>query len=573
MVEEQSRGSSGVLRIKWRAAAGTGLLLAGILLPSQRLILWLRGGPPAGLQDKLVLGGHLFKMGLVLLGAFVLVLGALPIWGKRERPSETASATRSKSVWLILGIMFSGSLLLGLYRLNSGLWVDEIVTSVLYADIPFGQIVTTYDSQNLHPLFVLLARISHGIFGSPWSLRLPAVLLGSAALLALFFFVREVATRLEALLSVALLAFSYQFIWFSQNARGYTGLLFWTVLSSWLFVRALRKNESKTWILFAFAAALGVYTHFTMGFVIMGQFLIYAVSVALRKNRAKPGWWFGVPAGFVLAGLLIFQLHALILPQIFGRASQEGTRSAVLAWKSPLWTAIEFLRGLRRGFPGGTPALALAVIIFGLGAYDLMRKRPVVVFLLGLPPLVGAVTLKLLGHPLFPRTFFFTIGFMVLVVVRGTVVLGTYVQRRLRWPAAPQQAVGVALAIGLVIVSASSIPRVYGPKQDYQGALRYVEDSRKPGDQVVTVGFNASFPYKNYYKCDWPEAKTLDELNAIRSRSARTWLVYTISLHIESEYADIFASLQRDFTLARAFPGTLHDGTIYVYRADGRPAS
>ena len=113
-----------------------------------------------------------------------------------------------------------------------------------------------------------------------WSIRVPAVLFGVASIWALFLLAGELGSRREAILSAAFLTFSYHHIWFSQNARGYTVLLFWTILASWLLLRSLRDNLPKLWFLYAVTAALGVYTHVTMLFVITGHFVIYLVIQA-----------------------------------------------------------------------------------------------------------------------------------------------------------------------------------------------------------------------------------------------------------------------------------------------------
>jgi mannosyltransferase len=560
-------------RSKLSLAAGGLLILLGLLIPPSQLSSFVRGIPPVELEYRLLLGARLFKAGLIILGIFVLVLGRLPIWRGEKQKQNHIPGTSRKSVLIVLMIIMAVSVGLNLYKLNSGLWIDEIITYVKYAHMPVGEIITTYDSQNLHPLFTLLARASYALFGAPWSLRLPAVLFGVASLGILYLFAVEVGTRLEAILSAALLAFSYQFIWFSQNARGYTGLLFWTLLSTWLFFRGLREDQPKIWLLYAFAAALGVYTHFTMLFVVLGQFAVYLVELYYRREVKGFAKWTGLLAGFCLAGLLIFQFHALILPQILGQASQEGTRSAVATWKNPFWTALELLRALKNAVSGNFLALAIGVFIFGAGSYDFIRKKPFVVLLMSFPPVIAVVSLKLLGHPIFPRTFFWIIGFAILVVIRGALVVGSWTQRLIHWRPARPNSIGAALCLGLIFMSALSVPRVYGPKQDYQGALSFVEENRQPGDSVITVGFNATFPYQKFYQLNWQEAETLNELDIIRSRSSRTWLIYTISLHFKNEYPEIYGSVQRDFIDVKDFFGTLSDGTIHVCRSDRTPQS
>src|SRR4029077_12226550 len=122
------------------------------------------------------------------------------------------------------------------------------------------------------------------LFGdSSWSVRLPAVLFGVASIWALFLLGRELLSTREGLLSAALMTVSYHHIWFSQNARGYTALLFWSLLSSWFLVRALKTSRNRDWVLHALATALGVYSHITMLFMTAGQLMLF-LSVQIKRR-------------------------------------------------------------------------------------------------------------------------------------------------------------------------------------------------------------------------------------------------------------------------------------------------
>src|SRR5688572_8834001 len=98
-----------------------------------------------------------------------------------------AAVTRPEIV--ATGGILAAATALRLYELGTGLWLDEILTNVSYARMSFGQIVTTYDSQNQHFLFSLLAQAAFQLFGeSPWALRLPAAIFGVASIWAMYLF-------------------------------------------------------------------------------------------------------------------------------------------------------------------------------------------------------------------------------------------------------------------------------------------------------------------------------------------------------------------------------------------------
>jgi uncharacterized membrane protein len=366
----------------------------------------------------------------------------------------------------------------------------------------------------------------------------------------------------EALFATAVLAFSYHHIWFSQNARGYTGLLFWTILSSWLFVRALEESRPGLWLCYAGSAALGAYTHITMVFVIMGHFIIYGVILFNHGRKLSNEGWIGLFCGFCIAALLIFQLYALVIPQILSNLG-EGSRSNVAAWKSPLWTLSELSKGIKIGFSGSILAMA-ALLVAGAGIWGFIRQNPVVIGLAFIPVFIGATISLAMGHPLWPRFFFFAMGFGVLIVVRGTAILGQLITKLVGLQSRKSVLIGMALCGGVIFASVLSIPSAYAPKQDYYGALVFVEHNKKLGDAIITVGVNTTFPYRNFYRMSWEQAETTEELKAIESRAERTWLLYTLPLHLQYEYPEMMKSIERRYQIVKEFYGTLSGGTIYV---------
>jgi len=464
---------------------------------------------------------------------------------------------RHKPDILILGAILVLASAARLYELGEGLWLDEIITHVKYAALPFKEIVTTYDSENQHFLYSLLAHLSFLVFGpSGWSLRLPAVAFGVGSIWAVYALGRKASAAHEGLLSAGLLAFSYHHLWFSQNARGYTGLLFWTLVSSWMLLKALDGESRWYWPVYAVCAALGAYTHLTMGFVIAGQLLVYLISVVVERRRP----WAGL-LGFCLAGLLTFLLYLPVLEQVSGTIG--GTEvSVVESWKSPLWTLGELVQGLRIGFSSGILALA-ALLVFGAGLVSYARQDYRLVVLLLTPCVAGAAVTLALGHHLWPRFFFFAFGFGVLILIRGVLSVANLAGTLLGLGRRRSAQVGTVLCIATIVLSGVSMVYAYGPKQDYEGALDYVDSALQPGDKVITVDI-AAFVYREFYDRDWQAAGSLDELNMIRSGARRTWLLYTFPPVLQARQPGIMAAIEDDFAIVKEFPGTVSEGTVFV---------
>jgi hypothetical protein len=548
------------------SAFGGMVILLALVISGPTLVHFLIARPDERLEE-LLFGITLFKYSLAAFGIFLIAVGRLSIWQVMSRGDDRVIHSRHSSLTVICVMaVLTGAAVLRFYRLESGLWHDEILMYVNYARLPFGEIVSTYSDQNQHFLYSLLAHASIMLFGdSAWSLRLPSALFGVASIWALYLFGRQVTTPRESLLACALVTFSYHHVWFSQNARGYIGLLFWTLLASWLLLRAQREERPHLWLLFGVAAALGVYTNTAMLFVILGHFVIYLWGLWTRNGR-WPGPWAGLFLGFCFAGFLTLLLHALVLPQMMAGVEE----STVPAWKNPLWAVLEFMKAMKIGFAGIIAAVG-ALLVFGVGLWSFGRTESSVVLLMILPATACATVVIGVGYHVWPRLFFFTFGFATLIVIRGAMLLGEKASRLLKTSPANAYRIGTAFAVGLIIASALSLPRAYVPKQDFVAALNFVEATKEPGDTVTMVGL-ISFTYKNFYGRDWKQVETLNDLESIRARSKHTWLLYTFPTHVSAVYPEIMHAVKRDFQTIKEFPGTIGDGVIFVSRSN-RPLS
>src|SRR5262249_40201596 len=205
-------------------------------------------------------------------------------------------------------------------------------------------ILTTFPSQNQHMLFSVLAHASITSLGeSAWALRLPSVLFGVASLWALFFLGRRIVGVGEALLACALMTVSYHHVWFSENARGYMGLMFFATLATWLWLEALARPGWRWWFAYAVVLALGMSIHMTMVFVPAAHAALYLLRIVAARpggDRAnQPGHRTGDVRqpllAWILAGTLTLQLYALSLPQFFQTALHEVSLPS--EWTNSMW--------------------------------------------------------------------------------------------------------------------------------------------------------------------------------------------------------------------------------------------
>jgi hypothetical protein len=523
---------------------GAVLILMAVLASNTRVELVFGRSP-----HSLAWGPALFR-GLLGLHGLVLILASLFARG------SFATAKRSsprRSTYTILAALTLLAAVLSLPSLNSCLWLDEVLTLVHYARPSMAWILTSYADQNQHMLYSLLAHCCLRIFGEQaWALRLPAVVFGAGSIWALFLLGRRIMGETEALLACALMTVSYHRIWFSQDARGYTGLLFFPLLATWLWLETLDRGQWRTWLGYTACVVLGIWIHMTMLFVAAAHAIIFLI-VWLRSER-RPAPLGRAAAAFALCGTISLQIYALSLPEFLRTLGPTPLDAAATEWTNPWWTLSESLRSLRVG------SAAVVVGVFGAaffaaGWLRFTRRQQPAAWAMILPAALTGGAMLALGHCIYPRFFFFSMGFGILIFIHGAMLAGRL-----------SPCAGYALAGLLIFASVLTVPRSYAlPKQDFLGARDYVERQRTAGDPVIVVSL-ASHAYSEYYAPAWPAAWTSSELAALRGSSGRAFLVYTLPEDLRSFHPDLWSVVNADFDTVKIFPGTLGGGEVYVCR-------
>ena len=179
---------------------------------------------------------------------------------------------RGKSI-LILAVCLA-YLLVRLWHLtDSCLWFDEIF-SVHAAEHPWSEILWFVAQDLIHPpLFYLLLKVWIAIGGESlfWLRSLPVVL-SLFALWPFYLLCRELKLKFPAIVTALFLfAINGALIKYSQELRGYSLLLFFSLVSTWLFSRFYFRGKN-IWIL-TIVNALMIYTHYFGWFVVAAEVL------------------------------------------------------------------------------------------------------------------------------------------------------------------------------------------------------------------------------------------------------------------------------------------------------------
>ena len=458
---------------------------------------------------------------------------------------------------------------LRVYRIETSLWYDEIVTLLDSVRPPLIQILTHFPSNNDHPLYSVIAHVSVSAFGaSPLALRLPAALFGVAAIPLLYFVGKAVTDRLEAGAAALILTFSFHHIWFSQNARGYTALLFFVMLSTLALIRWFDTGRRSFLIVYAVSTALGAYTHLTMVLVCLSHALVCAFDwLRHARDSRVSAQRTDLGAAFVGAGLLTAALYLPMWLDVSAFYSPGATPRDEVA--TPLWSVLAALRGLQAGF-GSLWAIVIGALLFGAGVWSHFKQRPTAALLLLLAVPFTLLVILVLQRPVRPRFVLFAIGFGLLVTLRGAATLGAGLAPiSHRWLTRRQAATTmvVLLTAGALAASIRSLPFGYQfPKQDYERAVSFVEQSKSDKDVAAVVGETAATPVLRYLGRPWTRIEHESQLDELRDGGGHVWVLYTFSSYIEKGQPELWAALQERCIGVREFVGTVEGGTISVRR-------
>lgn len=536
---------------RWDVLA-TVLLLVAIALPPAATATALRGD--TAVPPGLVTGLWLLKALLAWHGIAMLLVA------RRQAAPHRADHRATTAPWGVVALLAVG-IALRLPGLGRGLWYDEIQTLLDYVRQPFGVLLTTFDSSNQHLLFSIAAHLSRALIGdSTVALRLPAMAFGVLSLWAAVAFGRRWLPPRQAWWSGIILAVSYHHVWFSQNARGYTGLLLGTLVASTLFVDLLRE-EPRPGRVWGYAAAMGltIVTHVTGAVVLAAHGLCWLAAWRRTDPRQREATF----SAMLLAGTFAAAWYAPVLPQLFHAVGESGTAVSGVEWQRPGWFVAEALRGLMRGIPAGAIVVPVALVIVCTGLWSAWRRDRVATAMMVLPMMLLAAPLLVSGHNLWPRFFFFAAGFVVQWAVHG----GFAVLERL----VPRHAQRIGDA-GLALVTLASLavlPRAWLPKQDYPAAAAWIAEHAGPRDAIVGSEMMA-LPMNRWLGHDWPIVTEPATLEGIAANAPRTWVVYTFPIRLEATAPALRAHLDSTYAVAHVVPASIGGGEIVIV---ARPAA
>ena len=432
------------------------------------------------------------------------------------RPGSARQLTES---YLLPVLVILLALALNLYRLESkSLWHDEFGTLTLagldgnWIDALRNPLTVPTIPKAPLPFFV--TRVFFMLGQTDFSVRIPSVLFATLTIPLVFALGKSLFGRQVGLLGALLLAVAPLQIRYAQEARMYAMLSFFSILSLYLFWRALRDGKGGWWLSFVAASGLNLYVQ-QFAFLPLGVMSLFGLGLCVWP-RARTVFsfrcWHLLLAIAAIALMYVpmvpFFVEGLLSQEGFGGGSPEPTHGELR------WSVASILGALRL-FSGGNDlglvayallfALAVVVVLFrwratrhlaasgspanlqaskeGWPGHERYALALAVMWVV-LPTII-AMSIPA-GHGVRIRYLIFALPVYLLVVALGLKELLEGLGSRLGGFRLAGWALVSAVVLGVVIaINAPTISSYYQEtKQNWRDATWLVESSAQAGERV-----------------------------------------------------------------------------------------
>ena len=187
---------------------------------------------------------------------------------------------------------------LRLCNIDESLWLDELHTAWCVSD-GLTSVAERAAMGNQGPVYFYLTWLSTLCFGSSeLSIRLPSLVLGVLLVpLTHFAIYRWTNSAIAALLGSLLVAIDPELIFYSQEARPYSAVLFLGTISIFAFWQILSHGNSdkaksqRNWqVIYIVSSTLLVYAHYTAALLLLAELICFTVLLFSHRWSPSISW-------------------------------------------------------------------------------------------------------------------------------------------------------------------------------------------------------------------------------------------------------------------------------------------
>ncbi len=411
----------------------------------------------------------------------------------------------------------------------------------LHADEPFshvvsknsfGELLKPFDYTWPSGYYVVLHFWGSFSSGFVWA-RFLSVLFGFFSLLALYCYSKRFFGEKTALTVLALASFSWIHIFYSQELRAYTIILFLSIVSFFSFFLAAKQNQKKQWVVFGLASFAGVFISYFQLVVL----LVCAAYFALFARNKKNALVFS--AVFLVSLLIALPWFGFSLEFMLQKARLESEYLKI--YPAPIFAVAAIFPAFSSGNPAFPFAFfSLPIVLFALFLFFKRIRADIDKFVAFcfFAPLVVVVPFVSQSSFFETRHYFFLFGFFAIMVAKG---LWEIKQRRI-----------VFLLLGMLVFA--NLFQVWGTADFLMNSektwksLAGCVDRNIGGNDVVVLFTHGNAHGFNYYfsRRNASTSSKLESLKTTLQKHApqRVWVFYSDEMRFFDENSSALKFLE-----------------------------
>jgi uncharacterized membrane protein len=274
----------------------------------------------------------------------------------KQPPRSNVEIASQKPLAMTLGALILLATIIRVWNLDAhSLWFDELL-SISISRLPLSSVVTSPASID-PPLYYVLLHFWLNISRDDAFIRLLSALPGIATVPALYLLARDLFDTRVGLVAAAILALSPLQIFYAQEARMYSLLVLFSILSTWTYLRAQKTNRARDWVLWIIATLAALYTHNFAGLLLLA--LDLDALARWQRDRASLS---RVVVANVVIGVAFLPWFIVLLPKFSWLAPALWLQPPTIL--HPLLTLYAFTFGYTLPLP--LSALALFLLLAAL---------------------------------------------------------------------------------------------------------------------------------------------------------------------------------------------------------------
>jgi 4-amino-4-deoxy-L-arabinose transferase-like glycosyltransferase len=437
--------------------------------------------------------------------------------------------TKSRYVQALILLTIAG-FILRFYNLGyNSLWLDEATTYNYSLNSFAGIWGLTAGGEFNPPLFYWIEHVMLMFGNSEAILRFVPALLGVLSIPVFYLVGKEFLDRNTGIIAAAACTVSPFLIYYSQEARAYSMMLFFVGLATLFFLKAMKSGNWIHWVIFGVFSALGFWTHF-YAIVMIAALVLYALIEWIPKLRTELN-----NLKWLILGVIIFVI--LSLPLIFVTIGLFASRTA----SAPTFG----LQGMNlivetftqiSGFSDLAAILLFILFIVGIAQMWFINKNKSVFLILTMVFTFVISFILSFKMPMQSRHLI-CISIVFFLGIAGSYKAFYTLIRR-------PSIIYVVIAV-LCLISAPMLIGYYSgySKDDWRGFSAALQEKTNPGDAVVTVPDYMNGPLNYYYSpvedhTTELQATTSHDLEKVYSQKGNNTMYFVVTSDIYAANPD-----------------------------------